>query len=91
MNFVNFFKDIFLYKDLNQYDFILSEENNDELPESKKNELFDEENVFPSLSVNLDYIKVKYNLLINSDVNLREFNITIKNKEYGHQYYQIKV
>lgn len=82
MKFVNFFKDIFLYKDLNQYDFILSEENNDELPESKKEELFDEENVFPSLSVNLDYIKVKYNLLINSDVNLREFNITIKNKEY---------
>ena len=38
--------------------------------------------IFPSIDVNIDYIKVKYNLLINSDIILREFTLTARNKQY---------
>lgn len=38
--------------------------------------------VYPSIDVNLEYIKVKYNTLINSDIVLREFILTARNKEY---------
>lgn len=38
--------------------------------------------IFPSIDVNIDYIKVKYNLLINSDIVLREFTLTARNKQY---------
>ena len=38
--------------------------------------------IFESLDVNLEFLKVKYNTLINSDIVIREFNVTIKGKEY---------
>ena len=40
------------------------------------------ENIFPSLSVNIDYMKTKYNLMINSDVILREFTLNARGKQY---------
>lgn len=40
------------------------------------------ENVYASVDVNLEYLKVKYNTLINSDINLREFTLMAKDKEY---------
>ena len=39
--------------------------------------------IYPTLSVNLDYIKFKYNTEINSDIKLREFKLNIKGKEYS--------
>ena len=42
----------------------------------------DVKNIFPSIDVNIEYIKVKYNLLINSDVLLREFTLNARNKQY---------
>lgn len=39
-------------------------------------------NIFPSLEVSLEYIKVKYNTLINSDVVLREFTLSARNRQY---------
>ena len=38
--------------------------------------------VFPSIDVNLDYLKTKYNLLINSDIIVREFNLNARGKQY---------
>lgn len=38
--------------------------------------------IFPSLSVNLEYIKVKYNSLINSDIIIREFTLVARNRQY---------
>ena len=43
----------------------------------------DLQNIFSSLSVNLDYIKTKYNTLINSDIVIREFKIPIRNIDYS--------
>lgn len=38
--------------------------------------------VFPSIDVNLEYIKVRYNSMINSDIKIREFTLTARNKQY---------
>ncbi len=39
--------------------------------------------VFQSIDVNLDYIKVRFNSMINSDVNIREFTLNARNKQYN--------
>lgn len=40
------------------------------------------QSVYASLDVNIEYLKVKYNTLINSDISLREFTLMAKDKEY---------
>lgn len=39
--------------------------------------------IFTSLDVNLEYVKTKYNLLINSDIVLREFTLNARGKQYS--------
>lgn len=74
---------IFFYEEpIDNYSFSLTEENSN----NENNTFNDEEtkhNINTSLPINIDYIKVKYNTLINSDIILREFNLTIKGKEYN--------
>ncbi|MDO5556195.1 MAG: spore germination protein [Clostridia bacterium] len=79
---------LFLYKEQdNNYNFILPE-NSQEKKQNKNSENvspLDEktnQDIYNSLNVNIDYIKVKYNTLINSDIILREFNLNIKGKDY---------
>lgn len=38
--------------------------------------------VFQSIDVNLEYIKVRFNSMINSDLNIREFTLNARNKQY---------
>ena len=38
--------------------------------------------VLPSLDVNLEYVKVRFNSMINSDIVIREFNLLARNKLY---------
>ena len=88
-NFKYILSSIFLYKEpQNNYEFSLP----DNSPESNSNESIyneplpdksDEKTIYSSLSVNIDYIKSKYNTLINSDIILREFKLNIKGKEYN--------
>jgi len=40
------------------------------------------ENISSSVSDNLKYIKIKFNSLINSDIKIREFDLTARNKVY---------
>jgi len=54
-----------------------------ENPENLDEKTFEANEIFPSLSVSIDYIKVKYNTLINSDIILREFILIAKNKQYN--------
>lgn len=94
MNFkdklTNIVKSVFDSPDQNEYNFTLSspyenDGNNVSMtPEEldKNEEIFEVENIFPSLSVNLEYVKVKYNLLINSDIIVREFTLTARNRQY---------
>ena len=43
----------------------------------------DNKKIFPSLSVNLEYLKTKYNILINSDIVFREFVLNARGKQYN--------
>ena len=88
-NFINILSSLFLYKEpQNNYEFSLPESG----PENNANESIyneplpdksAEQTIYSSLSVNIDYIKSKYNTLINSDIILREFKLNIKGKEYN--------
>ena len=40
------------------------------------------QNIYPSIDVNLEYIKIKFNSMINSDIKIREFDLTARNKVY---------
>jgi len=90
-NIKNFFNGLFEYKEQPSYNFVvperIDEENDKKI--SYKDELAEQnpknepKNIFPSLSVNLEYIKVRYNFLINSDIVIREFTLTARNKQYS--------
>ena len=77
MNIKNYFNNIFGYKEKENYEFILPNSANN-ITESK-NEL--NQDIYPTLSVNIEYLKAKYNLIINSDIKIREFTLPIKNKQ----------
>jgi len=87
-DFKKYLKNLFLYKEPKTvYNFTLSERNS----KNKKNSFNDNSDnqtsnensrVFDSLIKNIDYINVKYNTLINSDIKLRKFKLNIKGKVY---------
>ncbi len=75
--------DLFAWKPEREYHFSLPEkdarpvqvEDNSQNPNMSKT-------IFPSLQVNLDFVKAKYNTLINSDIIIREFTLYARNKQY---------
>lgn len=77
----NFFNNLFEYREQNTDNFILPKTANN----INKNEFEkkDTTKVSSNLDKNIEYLKVKYNMLINSDVKIREFTITIKPKKYS--------
>ena len=77
MNIKNFFK----YKPQNKYDFNIQATENATVQDLDSEKI--KENVFYSLQENLEYIKSKFNALINSDIIIREFSLTCKNKQYN--------
>ena len=87
-NIKNLLSRIFLYKEpIDKYSFSLpasnsKNEKNENLENTPSKDEITNQNIYNSLPVNIDYIKVKYNTLINSDIILREFNLNIKGKEY---------
>ena len=75
----------------NEYHFDLPDDNSNSssasnnlsLEQMQENEKISEvKNIFPSLAVSIEYIKVKYNTLINSDIVLREFTLSVRNRQY---------
>ena len=76
--FLNRIIKYFEYIPKQNYEFSIDMSANN-LPEEPE----EPENVFQSLPVNLEYIKTKYNTLINSDIVTREFKISIRNIEYS--------
>lgn len=77
------------YKDTKSYHFVLPEVEQDETPrsandaENKQEDKTADDKVFPSLNVNKDYLKKKFNFDLNSDIKLREFAINIRGKQYS--------
>ena len=88
--FKKFLNNVFSYKYNEEYDFIIPEDtkkeelidnNNDNFELENKN-FSNYKNVFTSLDVNLEYIKVRFNTLINSDIVIREFTLNARGKQY---------
>ena len=81
--------DLIKYKEKEEYSFILP--NADTLQENEASgnnenlkpleEIY--ENIYSSIDVNFEYVNVKYNTLINSDIKTRKFYINVKNKQYS--------
>lgn len=75
------FKDFFTYMPPTKYNFDILEKDNIS-QNDLNNDNNQKTNIFPSLDVNLEYVKSKYNTLINSDILIREFTINARNKQY---------
>ena len=68
---------LFKYKEEEKYNFIIpNSSNNINEKEFEKNDL---EFVQEDLSSNLEYLKIKYNMLINNDIKIRELSLNIQN------------
>lgn len=85
--FINSLIDIFKYKEPKHYKFILPSANSTQDNNSNYNKTLEPlENINKSLNTNIDinmeYIKSKYNTLINSDIKIREFFLTINKRQY---------
>ena len=78
MNIKNFFNNLINPNSDKVYNFSISNNVNTENFEIEENI----KNVFTVLNENLDFLKSKYNTLINNDVIIREFNMPINNKNY---------
>ena len=81
MDFKDIWNKLFSYTPSLEYNFSISENSNNETQETveKKSELV---KIFPSISVNKEYMQTKYNTLINSDIVLREFTLNARGKQY---------
>ena len=87
MSLADTFKKIFFPIEEPSHHFSMPSSNDDDVNSSiSKNveieNIDDIKEIFPSIDVNAEYIKVKYNLLINNDIILREFTLTARNKQY---------
>ena len=88
-NIKKFIKDVLGFQEDDKYTFILpnktamiqNKDITDEKIDSKKS-VDDVKNIYTSIDVNLEYVKVKYNSMISSDVIIREFNLTARNRQY---------
>lgn len=69
---------LFEYKPPKEYNFVIPNTSNNIVDEDT--EIVE---IYPSLAVNLEYLKSKYNLILNSDINVRKFTLSIKSKEFS--------
>ncbi len=80
MGFKDLLKNTFTYTPKNENTFIIPNSPNN-IPENGETSN-SAENISPDYNKTLETFKVKYNLLINSDINTREFEINISNKTF---------
>ena len=80
MGIKNFLTNIFKYEPKEPYDFSIINDKNEQVLEKDS---LENNNIYNNLNVNLDYIKTRYNILINSDIILREFTLTARGKQYN--------
>ena len=86
MTFENLWKKLFSYEPPTNYNFTIENNNSSDNNFSNKESVTKPEKevkIFPSLSVNKEYMQTRYNTLINSDIILREFTINSRNKQYN--------
>lgn len=80
MEFKNFFNNLFKYNSNDIYNFsLINDKSNATTQHSEENNNI---NIFSNIKENLDLLKSKYNVLINSDIVVREFNAFAYSKNY---------
>lgn len=85
----NLFKKIFTYEPKKEYFFTIPEESNENEPninyenQQPENEKLEKQTIYSSIDVNLEFMKSKYNVLINKDIIVREFTLVAQNKTYS--------
>ena len=85
MKIKDFINETFGYKPKDVYQFTLPTSQEESQKKSTENEQENNkkpQNIFPSIDVNSDYLKTKYNLLINSDIVTRNFILNARGKQY---------
>lgn len=85
MKLKDFINNTFGYKPKNVYHFTLPEKTNEESNVDNYSQNIEKKeplNIYTSIDVNLEHIKTKYNLLINSDIVTREFTLNARGKQY---------
>lgn len=85
--FIKLISNTFKYKEKNNYDFILPDADSSQDSNINDNNYFKQtddvdKNLDKNIKKNLEYINTKYNTLINSDIKIREFYLTINGAEY---------
>lgn len=75
----NLFYDLFKYKEKEEYNFVLPIVANN--VDEKDFEEEDKTKISKSIEENRTYLTSKYNMLINSDIKIRDFVISIKSKK----------
>ena len=80
MGIKKFLTNISKYEPKELYDFSIINDKNEQVLEKDS---LGTNNIYNNLSVNLDYIKTRYNILINSDIILRELTLTARGKQYN--------
>ena len=78
-------KNMFIYKPHKEHDFVLPEKKDKSVwPNYAKpaKSVQPKTPISTSLEENLEFLKVKYNSMINSDIIMREIDITIKGKKH---------
>ena len=73
-------KNIFTYQENKDYEFSLP---SNTINENKEIEEAKYQNIYPTLNVNIEYLKTKYNALISNDIKFREFIFSSHGKEYS--------
>ena len=81
MKFIDSLKKYLFPVDNNIHQFTIPA-NNSATQHIPDNSNEDVKNIYSDIQSNIEYIKVKYNLLINSDIIIREFTLTARNKQY---------
>ena len=76
MNIKNFFNNLTKYNKPYNFSIMNNKVDNTPAPSEK------EPKVFSNINENLDFLKSKYNVLINSDIKIREFNMFANNKNH---------
>lgn len=74
--------DNFAWKPKEEYSFTLPELNKKQNNALSNKNLNTNQNIFYHISNNLDYIKTRFNTMINSDIIIREFTLLARNKQY---------
>ena len=82
MDIKTIFSKLIKYTPENDYSFSLLEKPYEQDDGNEDTFSEDKTNIFSSVNVNLEYVKSKYNTLINSDIVLREFTLNARGKQF---------